>query len=399
MPFEIINLKCGYTHPIVEVDNIRFFEGSIYGVIGPNGSGKSTFIKALAGLVRRFEGKILYDGYDVSLLNDTQRARLISYMPQNVYSTFPFRVFDVVMMGRFSHEKSRFLNDKLSVDIVEEKIKSVDLQEKKYSNILQISGGERQRTSFARVLAQESTVLLLDEPNSNLDIMHQERVLDILRNEAKKGKIVIAALHNIKLAVKYCDFILLMKDGKIIDNGRPVDVINPDNIKNVYNVDAVVYKNPFGIFDIEIIQRQNEENLRVHVVTGGGEAKDVFKVLVEKGFKVTTGVLATNDSDFELAQLYNIYTVYTKPFSPIAEEEYIENVELIKKADFCILCNIPFGIQNFKNLEALSFAKKLYIIEKDSIDKRDFTGGQAAKIYNNLKQKAIVINDILEIFK
>ncbi|WAM32291.1 ABC transporter ATP-binding protein [Caldicellulosiruptor naganoensis] len=398
MPLYIENLKCGYAKPIVEVeDKIEFEEGKVYGIIGPNGSGKSTFIKALAGVAKVFEGKVYYNQTDIFLLSDLQRARIISYMPQNIFSNFPFTVFDVVMMGRYPHEKSRFLNDKESKKIAEEKIDMVNLTSKKQSSILQISGGERQRTSFARVLAQESRILLLDEPNSNLDITHQERILDIVKNEVKTGKIAIMALHNIKLAAKFCNIVFLMKHGKIVDFGRPQDVINPENIKKVYNVDAIVYKNPFGIYDIELIQKEDENGIHVHVVAGGGAGQELYKILVEMGFKVTTGVLATNDTDYETAQALSIYTIFTKPFMPIGEEEYIENVEFIKKADFCILCNIPFGIQNIKNLEALRFAKKLFIIEKEDISKRDFTGGIATNLYNNLKEKAVVVNSLKEL--
>ncbi|WAM34548.1 ABC transporter ATP-binding protein [Caldicellulosiruptor morganii] len=395
MPLYVENLKCGYTKPVVEVKGkIKFEEGKVYGIIGPNGSGKSTFIKALAGIARIFEGRVYYNQTDLLSLSDLQRARIISYMPQNVFSNFPFTVFDVVMMGRYPHEKSKFFNDRESKKIAEEKIEVVNLTDKKQSNILQISGGERQRTSFARVLAQESKVLLLDEPNSNLDITHQEKILDIIKDEVAKGKIAIMALHNIKLAAKFCDIVFLMKHGKIIASGRPQDVINQENIKKVYNVDAIIYKNSFGIYDIELIQKEDEKGIHVHVVAGGGTGQAIYRILIEMGFKVTTGVLATNDTDYETAQLLSIYTVFTMPFMPIGEEEYFENVELIKKADFCILCDISFGIQNFKNLEALKFAKKLFIIEQNDISGRDFTNGIATNLYNSLKEKAVVLNSL-----
>ena len=395
MSLYIESLKCGYTKPIVEVEKgIEFKEGKVYGIVGPNGSGKSTFIKALAGIVKIFEGKVFYNQTNIFSLSDIERAKIISYMPQSVFSNFPFTVIDVVMMGRYPHEKSRFSNDKESKKVAEEKIDMVELTAKKYSSILQISGGERQRTSFARVLAQESKVLLLDEPNSNLDITHQEKILNIVKDEVRLGKIAIMALHNIKLAAKFCDIVFLMKDGKIVDFGRPQDVIKAENIKKVYNTEAIVYRNPFGIFDIELIQKEYEKGVHVHVVAGGGQGQAVYKLLVEMGFKVTTGVLATNDTDYETAQALSIYTVFTMPFMPIGEVEYIENVELIKKADFCILCDIPFGIQNVKNLEALRFAKKLFIIEQEDISNRDFTNGIATSLYNSLKEKAVVLNTL-----
>lgn len=395
MPLFVENLKCGYSYPIVEVDGrLKFEEGKVYGFVGPNGSGKSTLIKALAGLVKIFEGRICFGDVQISKLSDIERAKLISYMPQHIISSFPFTVLDVVMMGRFPYEKSRFFATYESKKIAEEKIEQVDLSSKKLSSILKISGGERQRTSFARVLAQSSKVLLFDEPNSSLDISHQEKILRIAKQEALDGKIVIMAIHNLKIAAKVCDSVIMMKDGKIIDIGRPDEVLNQQNIKKVYDVDAVVYKNPFGIFDIELIQREDPKAVHVHVVAGGGSAQLLFRMLVEMGCKVTTGVLSTNDTDFETAQLFSIYTVFTKPFMPIGEKEYIENIQLISKADLCVLCSIPFGVQNLKNLEALRYANKLCIIEEEDISKRDFTGGLATNLYNELKEKALVVSSI-----
>jgi len=330
----------------------------------------------------------------ISKRSDIERAKLISYMPQHIFSSFPFTVLDVVMMGRFPYEKSRFLATDESKKIAEEKIEQVELSSKKLSSILKISGGERQRTSFARVLAQSSKVLLFDEPNSSLDISHQEKILRIAKQEALDGKIVIMAIHNLKIAAKVCDSVIMLKDGKIVDIGRPDEVLNQQNIKKVYDVDAVVYKNPFGIFDIELIQREDPKAVHVHVVAGGGSAQLLYRMLIEMGCKVTTGVLATNDTDFETAQLFSIYTVFTNPFMPIGEKEYIENVQLIRKADLCVLCSIPFGVQNLKNLEALKYATKLCIIEEEDISKRDFTCGLATNLYNELKEKALVVSSI-----
>jgi len=395
MPLFVESLKCGYSYPIVEIDGrLKFEEGKVYGFVGPNGSGKSTLIKALAGLVKIFEGRICFDDVQINKLSDIERAKLISYMPQHIFSSFPFTVLDVVMMGRFPYEKNRFFATCESKKIAEEKIEQVELSSKRFSSILKISGGERQRTSFARVLAQSSKVLLLDEPNSNLDISHQEKILRIARQEAMDGKIVIMAIHNLKIAAKVCDSIAIMKDGKIVDIGRPDEVLNRENIKRVYGVDAIVYKNPFGIFDIELIQREDSKTVHVHVVAGGGSAQLLYRMLVEMGCKVTTGVLSTNDTDFETAQLFSVYTVFTKPFMPIGEKEYIENVQLIKKADLCVLCNIPFGVQNLKNLEALRYANKLCIIEEEDISKRDFTGGLATNLYNELKKRALVVSSV-----
>uniref|UniRef100_A0A7C5V442 ABC transporter ATP-binding protein n=1 Tax=Caldicellulosiruptor owensensis TaxID=55205 RepID=A0A7C5V442_9FIRM len=395
MPLFVESLKCGYSYPIVEIDGrLKFEEGKVYGFVGPNGSGKSTLIKALAGLVKIFEGRICFDDVQINKLSDIERAKLISYMPQHIFSSFPFTVLDVVMMGRFPYEKNRFFATCESKKIAEEKIEQVELSSKRFSSILKISGGERQRTSFARVLAQSSKVLLLDEPNSNLDISHQEKILRIARQEAMDGKIVIMAIHNLKIAAKVCDSIVIMKDGKIVDIGRPDEVLNRENIKRVYGVDAIVYKNPFGIFDIELIQREDSKTVHVHVVAGGGSAQLLYRMLVEMGCKVTTGVLSTNDTDFETAQLFSVYTVFTKPFMPIGEKEYIENVQLIKKADLCVLCNIPFGVQNLKNLEALRYANKLCIIEEEDISKRDFTGGLATNLYNELKKRALVVSSV-----
>jgi len=391
------NITAGFSIPIVKKVNLEFKKGMVYGLIGPNGSGKSTLIKTIVGIVPIFDGEIMLNGINIKKYHEKQKARYISYMPQVFSVNFPFKVVDIVAMGRYPYEKGYFSFDKNSLNIAKQKLIDIGLIDLSEKSILEVSGGERQLISFAKVLAQDSLIMLLDEPNSNLDMHHQEKMFTLIKNEVDKGKIALIALHNIKTAAKFCDYLILMKDGKVYAKGLTSEVLTEENINNVYNINAVIYKNIFGLYDIELIEKQKGEKGWVHVVSGGGEGKEIYKALVEKGYHVTSGVLALNDTDFDVCRAFGIYTVTSKPFMPISEDEYIENVELIKRADFCLLCDIPFGMQNIKNLEALKYAKKLYIIEKASIEERDFTDGYAKKIYNNLKKRAKVINNISEI--
>ncbi|MEZ0536240.1 ABC transporter ATP-binding protein [Caldicellulosiruptoraceae bacterium PP1] len=400
MTLKLVNLSSGYTKPIIKNINMEFKKGKIYGIVGPNGCGKSTLIKTIAGILNILSGEILIDNKNILNINEKERSKLISYMSQSILINFPFKVIDIVLTGRYPYEKNQFRDSKDSIRLTEENLKLVDMFDKKDDSILEVSGGEKQRTNFARVLNQDTQIILLDEPNSSLDLVHQENMFNIIKKLKEKDKIIIAAIHNIKLAAKYCDEIILLKNGEVIKVGKPNDVFTSENIYKVYGINAIVFKNHFGLFDYEIINNNLQNiNGHVHVVAGGGEGSKIYKKLLECGFEVTSGVLATNDSDYLLCNILGIYAVKSKPFTEISNEEYMENVELIKKADFCALMNIPIGFQNLKNLESLKYAKKLYIIEETPIGLRDYTNGIATKIYNELKYKSEDIEYLYKIFQ
>lgn len=232
---KIENLKCSLSNKTI-IDNISLDlnSGVLYCVIGRNGSGKSTLFKTIDCLVPS-DGNIIYDDIDIKQLNIKNRAKYISYLPQ----TRPLPNISVRLMvehGRFPHlgfSKTLSEND---YKIVEESIKKVGLENLKYKNLCNISGGELQKVYIASTLAQESKVLLLDEPTTHLDLESQIDILNIIKEINDKDKTIIVILHDLLQAFSFFDYIFIVDDGKIIDSGKPEELYKNENIKKIFNV-------------------------------------------------------------------------------------------------------------------------------------------------------------------
>jgi iron complex transport system ATP-binding protein len=257
---------------------------------------------------------------------------------------------------------------------------------------------------IARALTQEPKVLLLDEPTSHRDINYQIEIMGLLKHlTAHEGLIIIAVIHDLNLAAQYCDRSILLRDGKIISMGAQNEVLTAENIKSAFGADVIVKRhevtNQCYVSPIpSSIKRQTEaarrtNEITIHLICGGGEGASLMYLLSEHGYKVTAGVVNLLDTDCEVAQLLNIPVVTEAPFSPITEDTFNAHIKLIEKADAVVLCNIPVGFGNIKNLEAAEAAltqkgKFLLIVEIDPIEKRDFTGGEATnKQISQLKKE------------
>lgn len=371
--------------------NLTVGKGEFVGLIGPNGAGKTTLLKCING-INKANGQILINELELKKIDNRRVAREISMMHQNTVVTFPFNVIDVVLMGRYPHVGRIKGERSKDFEIARENMKFTDTLKLEQNLITNISGGEEQRVFFAKVLTQETNIILLDEPTANLDITHQELIFRHARELVTGGKTVIAAVHDLKIAAKYCTRLVLMKDGNIISTGNTKKVLTPENLSEAYGVNAVVYTNSItGDFDFYIYNRSNNgSRKKIHVIGGGGSASGVIRFLFKNGYNVTTGVLSEGDSDLHCADVFNIESIKCKPFTEITEKAYMKNIQMIKNSDLTILSNMPFGRLNIRNLEAAKHASNLVIIENDKPGARDFTGGRALEIYNELKQRSLV---------
>jgi len=225
---------------IVEDACIHVDEGEFVGIIGPNGSGKSTLLKTIYRTMKLESGVIEIGGTELSDLSLKESAQRLSVVAQHNYYNFEFNVEEVVMMGRTPHKKSMELDNSEDREIVEESLGAVDMLDMKERKFSSLSGGEQQRIILARALAQRTPMLILDEPTNHLDIRYQLDVLDIVKSS---GCTALCALHDLNLAVQYCDRLYIMKNGHIVAEGRPEDVITEDMIRNVYDVEAIVERN------------------------------------------------------------------------------------------------------------------------------------------------------------
>ena len=230
---------------IVNKMNVSLQAGHFIGLIGPNGTGKSTLLKLMAKLLKAHSGTIQFLQKNLNEMTDLEVAKAITYMPQSTMLDYQFTVEQVVMMGRHPHRKKWQLSQKQDYTIVEEALKQTGIDHLKDRFITTLSGGERQLTFLARAITQQSDVILLDEPTSDLDIYHQVQICEIIRLLVKEGKTVVAAIHDINLATRYCDQLLLLRDGEIVSFASPEEAITSDILRKVFQTNTFTYDDPY----------------------------------------------------------------------------------------------------------------------------------------------------------
>ena len=229
--------------PVIEDVSFSVSQGEILGLLGPNGVGKSTLLKAAVGLLDPMSGQIAVGDRRASALTRTELAREVGYVPQNETAAFPRTVFQTVLMGRKPHFGSRPGDRDRAV--VATLLDRLDIGDLAMRNVTSLSGGQRQKVILARALAQEPRALVLDEPTSDLDIRHELEVLSLLREEAPHGLGVVHAMHDLTLAARYSDHVVLISDGEVYTQGSP-DVLTAEAISKVYGIDVRVHKTPDG---------------------------------------------------------------------------------------------------------------------------------------------------------
>lgn len=208
--------------------------GSVTAVMGPNGCGKTTLLRCLGGLLEPDEGQVLINSRPVASYPARALAQQVAMVRQHPQTDFEFTAFETVLMGRNPYQ--RHLQNESHEDwaIVEQCMRQTNTWHLRFSRPSQMSGGELQRVMIARALAQQTPVLLLDEPVSNLDIAHQIDIMRLLRSAT--GKTILIVIHDLNLALRYCDRLLLLKEGHLLFDGPIAEGLTPDNVASVYGV-------------------------------------------------------------------------------------------------------------------------------------------------------------------
>lgn len=205
-------------------------------IIGPNGAGKTTLLRILSGYLRPTKGSVLLDEQNISEMSIKTRAKKMALVPQNYAMEYDFSVLEIVLMGRNPHKKMFESDTPADIALARKCIQQAGISHLESRSVLGLSGGEWQRMIIARALCQQSDVLLLDEPVSNLDIKHQVGILDTVSDLVEEGKLLsICVLHELNLALNYADHIILMNQGKIFSHGSPLEVMTLENIETVYD--------------------------------------------------------------------------------------------------------------------------------------------------------------------
>jgi len=246
MNLTINKLSFGYSgHDVLKDLELSVGAGEILSIVGPNGSGKSTFLKCINRILKPKQNTVLVDGKDIVSLDLKELSKLIGYVPQSSTSTFPFTVFDVVMMGRKPYIHWNI--GERDNEIVAEMLDFLGIGHLAMRHFDELSGGEQQKVIIARALAQQPKLLLLDEPTSSLDIKHQLEILCLLKSLTQsKERSVIVSMHDLNLTSRFSDRILMMKGGRIYAMGTPEQVITEKNIEIVYGIKVNVSVSVIG---------------------------------------------------------------------------------------------------------------------------------------------------------
>ena len=223
--------------------SFRCQSGEIIGIIGPNGSGKTTLLKTINRINPITNGDILLNGKSIKEYDEKELARDISFMNQNTNIEFDFPCIDIVVLGRYPYLERFQEYSKKDIELAEKYMRLTNTYKFRDKSILQLSGGERQRVLFAKILTQESQVILLDEPTASLDMRYEEDLLKEVSKEKDKGKIIILVIHNLQTAIKYCSRLVLLSNGNIIKDGAVKEVITEENLNNVFGIKTKVYYN------------------------------------------------------------------------------------------------------------------------------------------------------------
>jgi iron complex transport system ATP-binding protein len=232
--------------PVIRDLSCGFSPGKIHGILGPNGSGKTTLLDLVSGFLTPAKGQVLLDNTDISALSHKQIAQRLSLVSQNYYINFPFSVGEVVMMGRHPYIDRFSHPSQTDVELVSQVMDRTGISHLKERKVTELSGGEKQRCIFARALCQETSVLLLDEAFSNMDINHTLHMLGIIKEMLQKTKgTVICVLHDLNLAAAWADEILFLKNGQIQAKGKTRDIMTRENIERVFNVESKVEFNEY----------------------------------------------------------------------------------------------------------------------------------------------------------
>lgn len=388
------NLSAGYgTQEIVKSISSSFAPGSFTGIIGPNGSGKTTLLRAFSRVLPS-SGILELNGKEIRDYTPAELGMALGFVPQDEGRPFSYTVLQIVLMARYART-SRFAalapDEYARCRRAMEETGVAHLADR---SIRTLSGGEWQRVLIARALAQDTEVLLLDEPTSHLDLSHQSDILSLMRNLAGSGSTIIGVFHDLNLAALFCDRLIMIREGQVVADDAPAQVLTPGKIREVYGADVVTSIHPATgrIFLLPLATTTGRitpgKSPGILVISGGGSGTDLLHFLSSKGFSLSTGILATTDTDYLTAVALGISCIPILPFSQIPAHSLEKLRRLIARADRIILSLHPVGTGNLPVLLALREADPARLIihlpEGREFSSCDFARGAAAAAFQDL---------------
>lgn len=403
---EIADLCAGYrNHPVLDQVSMLVRQGSFIGIIGPNGSGKSTLMQVLARTLEPDSGSILLDGEDLTSYSFRDFGGKVGFVPQENGIPFAYPVYEIVMMGRNPHIPRFRQPSPEDHARVREALDLTGTAHLADRTITSLSGGERQRVMIARIIAQDTGLLLLDEPFAHIDLRHQYDLIRLIRETSRGKKAVIAVFHDINLAAAYCDHLILLHDGKIRSSGTPREILREPILQEIFGITPVIGENPLTgtphLYMTGKRPQKPESLLRLHLVSGGGTGIPVLSMLVSAGYRPSCGILSEQDTDCLVARHHGLSILTEPPFSQVSLESEDRLLDLIGKADRVILTAMPVGWGNYPNIRALlkiDPGKIILLLPDSNPVIPDFTNGAATSaILELISRGAKRVNTLSEI--
>ncbi len=372
---------------IVENIDISVSRGELVGVIGPNGAGKTTLLRLLAGLLVPSEGAVFLDGRNLAVMDARSRARKLAFMSQETAQNFPFTVMEILLMGRYPH-LGRFERETAEDhEKARRTLSYVGLSGLENRGFGELSGGERQLVLFAKALVQDTETLVLDEPSSNLDIRHQDRIFSMAQELAGEKRAVLTSVHNLGVAAQYCSRLLLLETGRVAADGRPEEVLRSEILDRVYAVHTLVSPSmATGSLTVTVLpSRAGVTGARVHLIGGAGSAVNITRELHRLGYVLSGGIAHEHDSDERLWRNLGIACTRVGAFSRIDNEEVLKAARMVESADITVLCSFPIGPGNQRNLNLAARARRLIVLAPGPGDvPRTFFSDEGRAIFENL---------------
>lgn len=402
---EVRRLAVGYGGKAV-LENLDFAirRGEFVGILGANGTGKSTLLKTLARLLPPIAGEIALEGRPLDSYPPRELAARMALMPQQLPADEGWTVEEIVRLGRFPHQRGWGLvpnaSDRQAVDAA---IEAAGLGELVGRPITALSGGQRQRVYLARALAQASPLLLLDEPTAHLDVSHQlsffRLITDVL---ARRDATVVAVLHDLNMAAQFCGRLLVLKEGMLLADGPPSEILEPGLIEEAFGLQVDVRFHPETgrpyMVPLQLHRRgtgtlgasgrlRGADRPRLHAVVGGGSGERLLPELYRLGYALSVGVVNALDSDQLLAARLGLDVIAEAPFSAISPANQALLAETLRQVPTIVVGNVAWGAGNVANLRVLAElppGPRIYLLADQPIAARDFTGGEAQALWDRL---------------
>lgn len=352
---ETKKLSVGYGKKVVvnEVE-ISGLKGQVVCLLGPNGAGKTTILRTLSGLLAPVKGEVYINEKELSRIDKKDLAKTLSVVLTQKFSGGLMTAFEVTSMGRYPHTGffGRLTEDDLKKTFEALKTVNADYLAERYFE--ELSDGEKQKILVARALVQEPEVIVLDEPTTHLDIRHRLELIDILKKLSKeKGITVILSLHEIDMALKSCDKVVLVKNNRIIAYGVPEDVVDENIINELYSIKDANFNNLLGSIEIS-----NSKKPSVFVIGGSGYEAPIYRLLTKYGVGFSTGVVHENDVDYEIARTIGIEIQSERAFENIKDDSYKKAMKMVDSVDTIIDSGCPIGTINERNIDLILYALK-----------------------------------------